>query len=110
MKEKLWHQARGIETNNNTYDIANQLQYFRADFAISFSRSVLQTDTYDLESSDDSEISVLFLQVNMQTSILCPWANYGHEWPKISRITMHRQNIRMLQSCACFEFTVYPLK
>jgi hypothetical protein len=64
-KEELRHQARGIETNSNTYDIANQLQYLWADFIISFSWSILQANTYDLESSDDRKILVLFLQIKI---------------------------------------------
>jgi hypothetical protein len=111
MKEELWHQARGIEANSNTYDIANQLQYLWADFAISCSRSILQANTYDPESSDDSKIPILFLQINIHISIPCPWANYGNKWwAKISGVTMHRQNISMVESCACFQFTEYPLK
>jgi hypothetical protein len=69
-----------------------------------------QANTYDLESSDDREISIFFLQIIFQISIPRPWANYGNEWTKTSGITIYTQNISMVQSCACFEFTEYSLK
>jgi len=56
---------------------------------------------YNLEPSDDREFLILSLQISCQVPILGPWADNRHKQAETVCVTKDRQNILVLEFCAC---------
>jgi len=58
--------------------------------------------TYNFEASDDAQSRSFSFQKSRQVSILCPGVNHRHKWAETVRVTEERQDIFVVESCACF--------
>jgi len=65
--------------------------------------------TCQLESSNESKICTLALQINHQVTIFCPRTDYRYKWAETICITKNGENIWMIEVGTYPKFMLDPL-